>query len=652
MCRAFPPAQLANALPRSSPPPPPRQACAAGTCMSDEALWAVACQAAQGLAFLHSHGVMHLDIKPDNIYRSAAGLPPQGPASAACCGGCAGGTWRIGDFGLAVARGQDGSMVRCVLPCGGGMPLRGRHGSADRSGWRQARLQAWLMATACRPRCLPQDWEEGDGDYVAPELLQAGCEPSERADIFSLGASLYECATGAGPGGKLGSWGGSGQVRLGSCAELRLWALGSPAAHGLTCPSPPNQLRCPASPCPAAGHKLPRSEGWGPGSAEAIEVPHRPPAFVALLRAMLQANPTLRPTAQQVVDVVARQQPAIAAAAAEPVAAAAAAAAVAEAAAAAARAAAAGQQGTVPAGSPLVPSPFQQMAECGSSAQASRAAAAPAAGAAAAAEAAQFSFDVPAAQPAGSFAFTPSQPLRPHNRWSSSGGPPGTAVKGTPVGRTRLGGPGRWAPALSPLISEGALTPGALASLAGLTPHASEGAPTPLLFGAAPASGGSSGSGGSRSRGPAGSAAVTPLDACRPAPLQLPHSAGVAVPSAGTGGALVSSSGTQDSRDGWRLSRRDIISPDSDLLNGGWVGVAGWVRKRRRQGSSWCGCPCKQCHSCRHGGRLAAAFRPSLLAASQPCPAPIPNRPAAPPIHRQAPTPRATTASAAARGAR
>jgi serine/threonine protein kinase len=43
----------------------------------------------------------------------------------------------------------------------------------------------------------PQDWEEGDGDYVAPELLQAGGEPSERADIFSLGASLYECATGA-----------------------------------------------------------------------------------------------------------------------------------------------------------------------------------------------------------------------------------------------------------------------------------------------------------------------------------------------------------------------------------------------------------------------------------------------------------------------
>lgn len=91
------------------------QACATGTCMPDEALWAVACQAAQGLAFLHSHGVMHLDVKPDNIYLSAAGLPQGGSGSSSgtpCCAGCSSGTWRIGDFGLAVARGQDGSMVR------------------------------------------------------------------------------------------------------------------------------------------------------------------------------------------------------------------------------------------------------------------------------------------------------------------------------------------------------------------------------------------------------------------------------------------------------------------------------------------------------------------------------------------------------------
>ena len=37
--------------------------------------------------------MLHLDVKPENIYQSC-------------------GAWRIGDFGLAVARDKEGSMVR------------------------------------------------------------------------------------------------------------------------------------------------------------------------------------------------------------------------------------------------------------------------------------------------------------------------------------------------------------------------------------------------------------------------------------------------------------------------------------------------------------------------------------------------------------
>ncbi|KAL0054481.1 hypothetical protein WJX82_009592 [Trebouxia sp. C0006] len=97
--------------------------------LSEEEVRYVLSEMAQGLHFLHANGVLHLDVKPDNIYRDADG------------------TLKLGDFGLAVLRHQ------------------------------------W-------------DWEEGDGKYVAPELLNGLVEPTPAADIYSLGATLYECATG------------------------------------------------------------------------------------------------------------------------------------------------------------------------------------------------------------------------------------------------------------------------------------------------------------------------------------------------------------------------------------------------------------------------------------------------------------------------
>lgn len=42
----------------------------------------------QGLDFLHANGVLHLDVKPDNIYRDADSV------------------LKLGDFGLAVLRHQ------------------------------------------------------------------------------------------------------------------------------------------------------------------------------------------------------------------------------------------------------------------------------------------------------------------------------------------------------------------------------------------------------------------------------------------------------------------------------------------------------------------------------------------------------------------
>ena len=51
---------------------------------------AVAMQIAEALQHLHARGIMHMDVKPDNIYTAS------------------GGTYKLGDFGLATCRGTSG----------------------------------------------------------------------------------------------------------------------------------------------------------------------------------------------------------------------------------------------------------------------------------------------------------------------------------------------------------------------------------------------------------------------------------------------------------------------------------------------------------------------------------------------------------------
>eukprot|EP00271_Cylindrocystis_brebissonii_P012615 TRINITY_DN3145_c0_g1_i2.p1 TRINITY_DN3145_c0_g1~~TRINITY_DN3145_c0_g1_i2.p1 ORF type:complete len:726 (-),score=105.10 TRINITY_DN3145_c0_g1_i2:2935-5112(-) len=102
--------------------------------LAEEKIWSFARQVAAGLHHIHAAGVVHLDVKPENIYLTEDF-----------------GLLKIGDFGLAVLTGQ------------------------------------W-------------DWEEGDGAYVAPELLVHGTHrplPGPASDMFSFGAMLYEWSTGS-----------------------------------------------------------------------------------------------------------------------------------------------------------------------------------------------------------------------------------------------------------------------------------------------------------------------------------------------------------------------------------------------------------------------------------------------------------------------
>ena len=95
----------------------------------------LATQVCRGLEHAHSHGIIHRDLKPGNVY-------------------LADGIAKIGDFGLAVVM--------------------------DRS------------------RLTQEGMMVGTVSYMPPEQAMGG-EVSERADLYSLGAMLYEMVTGRPP---------------------------------------------------------------------------------------------------------------------------------------------------------------------------------------------------------------------------------------------------------------------------------------------------------------------------------------------------------------------------------------------------------------------------------------------------------------------
>jgi len=116
----------------------------AGSIGLDEVL-SIAIQAADALANAHDHGIVHRDITPGNIFLTDAGLV------------------KLLDFGLAKSFGtsaDDGSVSDDMTETGA------------------------LVGTL---------------HYMAPERLQSDAPVNQRADLFSLGAVLYEMATGAKP---------------------------------------------------------------------------------------------------------------------------------------------------------------------------------------------------------------------------------------------------------------------------------------------------------------------------------------------------------------------------------------------------------------------------------------------------------------------
>lgn len=105
-----------------------------GDAFDERELLGIATDVSRGLQHVHARGIAHMDVKPDNIYTTESGC------------------FKLGDFGCATL----------LAPS----------------------LQHATPAT-----------DEGDVRYLAAEVLGGDRAALDKADMFALGASLYELAT-------------------------------------------------------------------------------------------------------------------------------------------------------------------------------------------------------------------------------------------------------------------------------------------------------------------------------------------------------------------------------------------------------------------------------------------------------------------------
>lgn len=124
--------------------------CPKGSChrqigtMTEEQIWKMLHDVASGLAYLHEQGIIHQDIKPDNIL-----IDPMG-------------NYVITDFGISV---QSRSTLRKSMNIASG---------------------------------------SGTTAYMGPERFSTDPTPLKASDIWSLGATAYELLTGNAPFGEIG----------------------------------------------------------------------------------------------------------------------------------------------------------------------------------------------------------------------------------------------------------------------------------------------------------------------------------------------------------------------------------------------------------------------------------------------------------------
>ena len=127
-------------------------------------------QAARGLKFAHDHGMIHRDIKPDNLLLNDQGIV------------------KIADLGLVKTPGSQQTMSNEQQPVGSPAASASLSGGSAAASAHSADAATTLAHVTM-----------GTPSYMAPEQAQDAANVDARADIYSLGCTFYALLTGRPP---------------------------------------------------------------------------------------------------------------------------------------------------------------------------------------------------------------------------------------------------------------------------------------------------------------------------------------------------------------------------------------------------------------------------------------------------------------------
>lgn len=130
----------------------------------DEArVWKILAEITSGVAYIHQHGVLHLDLKPANVFISSNG------------------SLKIGDFGLATRWPR---VKPITILQGAAVHSPGWDAAAASNVWLSERARSKSSDEQQDSCGTMQDLErEGDREYIAPEILRG--QYGRPADMFA-----------------------------------------------------------------------------------------------------------------------------------------------------------------------------------------------------------------------------------------------------------------------------------------------------------------------------------------------------------------------------------------------------------------------------------------------------------------------------------